>query len=164
MKKKDKKNTAKLWIISALVDSNWSQVTFFILAKVLTPILAQFSPRKHSSATRRHLAIVEPRLKSRKRRTAENYSSSIVTLLTWNRLHFPWSYWHLKILLLPYICDGIIGYCSNSIHKKWVCSSCVSAYDYLFVIDVFTCAYAYACACAYAFVKTSLERTVQASI
>ena len=40
----------------------------------------------------------------------------------------------------------------------------VSAYDYLFIVDVFTCAYAYACAWAYALVKTSLERTVQASI
>ena len=106
------KNTVELWIISALVASNWSQITFFTLAKVLTSILAQFSPSKHSSATRRHLAIVETRLKSWKRRTAENYSRSIVMLLTWNRLHFSWSYWLPKILLLPYTCDGI------KIHKK----------------------------------------------
>ena len=43
--------------------------------------LAQFSPSKHSSATRRHLAIAETRLKSWKRRTAENYLRSIVMLL-----------------------------------------------------------------------------------
>ena len=36
---------------------------------------------------RRHLAIVETRPKSWKRQTAENYSRSIVMLLTWNRLH-----------------------------------------------------------------------------
>ena len=58
------------------------QLTFFILAKVLTSILAQFSTSKHSSATRRHFAIVETRLKSWKRRTVENYSRSIVMLLT----------------------------------------------------------------------------------
>ena len=45
-------------------------------------ILAQFSPNKHSFATRGHLAIVETHLKSWKRRTAENYSRSIVMLLT----------------------------------------------------------------------------------
>ena len=45
-------------------------------------ILAQFSPNKHSFATRRHLAIVETRLKSWERRTAENYWRSIVMLLT----------------------------------------------------------------------------------
>ena len=104
-------------IISALVASNWSQITFFILAKILTSI-SEFSPNKHCSATRRHLAIVETSLKSWKRRTAENYSRSIVMLLTWNRLHFTWCYWLPKILLLPYTCDGIIGCCSNSIHKK----------------------------------------------
>ena len=71
--------------------------------------LPQFSPSKHSSATRRHLAIAETRLKSWKRRTAENYLRSIVMLLMWNRLHFSWSYWLPKILLLPYTCDGIIG-------------------------------------------------------
>ena len=83
----------------------------------LRKILAQFSPNKHSSTTPRHLAIVETRLKSWKRRTAKNYSRSIIMLLTWNWLHFSWSYWLPKILLLPYKCDGIIGCCSNSIHK-----------------------------------------------
>ena len=73
----------------------------------LQEILAQFPPNKHSFATRRHLAIVETRLKSWKRRTAENYSRSILMLLTCNRLHFSWSYWLPKILLLPYTCDGI---------------------------------------------------------
>ena len=68
----------------------------------LWEILAQFSPNKHSFATRyhlaiieirltswkrsfatrHHLAIVEIRLTSWKRRTAENYSKSIVMLLT----------------------------------------------------------------------------------
>ena len=54
----------------------------------LQKILAQFTPSKPSSATHRHLAIVETRPKSWKRRTAENYSRSIVMLLTLNRLHF----------------------------------------------------------------------------
>ena len=44
------------------------------------PILAQFSPSKHPSAC--HLAIVETRLKSWERRTADNYSRSLVMLLT----------------------------------------------------------------------------------
>ena len=66
----------------------------------------------------RHLAIVETRLKSWKRRTAENYSRSIVMLLTWNRLHFSWSYWLLKILLLPYTCDGIKGAVLTASTKK----------------------------------------------
>ena len=57
-------------------------ITFLILAKVLTSILAQFSPSKHSSVTRRHLEIVDTHLKLWKRRTAENYSRSIVMLLT----------------------------------------------------------------------------------
>ena len=100
-----------LWIISALVASNWSQINFFILAKILMSI-SEFSPNKHSSMTQTQ------GLKSWKRRTAENYSRSIVMLLTWNRLHFSWSYWLPKILLLPYTCDGIIGCCSNSIHKR----------------------------------------------
>ena len=59
----------------------------------LQEILSWFSPNKHSSATCRHLAIVETRLKSWKRLTAENYSRSIVMLLTWHQLHFSWSYW-----------------------------------------------------------------------
>ena len=33
-----------LWIISALVASNWSQITFFILAYVLTSISEGFWP------------------------------------------------------------------------------------------------------------------------
>ena len=73
----------------------------------LREILAQFWPNKHSSVTRRHLAIVETRLKSWKRRTAENYLRSIVMLLTLNQLHFSWSYWLLKFLLLPYTWDSI---------------------------------------------------------
>ena len=48
----------------------------------LQEILAQFSPNKHSFATRYHLAIGETHLKSWKRETAENYSRSIVMLLT----------------------------------------------------------------------------------
>ena len=51
------------------------------------------------------LAIVETRPKSWKRRTAKNYSRSIEMLLTSNRLHFSWSYWLPKFLLLPYTCD-----------------------------------------------------------
>ena len=47
--------------------------------------LAQFSPNKHSSATRRHLAIVETRLKSWKRRTAENYFNMTKTHPTWQK-------------------------------------------------------------------------------
>ena len=70
-------------------------------------ILAQFTPSKHFSATRRHLAIVETRPKSGKRWTAENYWRSIVMFLTLNRLHFSWSYGLPKILLLPYTCNGI---------------------------------------------------------
>ena len=73
----------------------------------LQEILSWFSPNKHSSATCRHLAIVETRLKSWKRRTAENYSKSIEMLLTLNRLHFSWYYWLPKFLLSPYTCDGI---------------------------------------------------------
>ena len=34
----------KLWIISALVASNWSQITFFIFAHVLTSISGRFFP------------------------------------------------------------------------------------------------------------------------
>ena len=45
-------------------------------------ILAQFSPNKHFFVTRRDLAIVETRLKSWKRQTAENYLRSMVMLLT----------------------------------------------------------------------------------
>ena len=72
----------------------------------LREILAQFWPNKHSSTTRRHLAMVETHPKSWKRQTAENYLRSIVMLLTLNQLHFSWSYWLPKFLLLPYTCDG----------------------------------------------------------
>ena len=46
-----------LWIISALVASNWSQITFFILANVLTSISNRFFPNFEQisiSATGRH--------------------------------------------------------------------------------------------------------------
>ena len=44
------------WIISALVASNWSQISFLFLANILTSmhlreILAQFWPNKHSPST-----------------------------------------------------------------------------------------------------------------
>ena len=67
----------------------------------------------------------ETRLKSWKRRTAKNYSRSIIMLLTWNQLHFSWSYWLPKILLLLYTCDGIkdavlhLNGLVASCHCKW---------------------------------------------
>ena len=39
-----KRKYSLLWIISALVSSNWSQITFFILANLLTSISSRFSP------------------------------------------------------------------------------------------------------------------------
>ena len=39
-----KRKYSFLWIISALVSSNWSQITFFILANLLTSISSRFSP------------------------------------------------------------------------------------------------------------------------
>ena len=56
------KTTAKqkygfVWIISALVASNWSQITFFILANVPTSISNRFSPNFNQiniSASGRH--------------------------------------------------------------------------------------------------------------
>ena len=82
----------------------------------LREILAQFWPNKYSSATRRHLVMVETHPKSWNRRTAENYSRSIVMLLTLNQLHFSWSYWLPKCVTLHM--QWHKGCCSNSIHKN----------------------------------------------
>ena len=102
---------AQLWIISALVASKWSQNTFFIVGKVPTSICERVWPNFDQINTTRLDAIfsmiVETRRKSSKRWTPENYSRSIEMLLTLNRLHFSWSYWLPKFLLLPYTCDGI---------------------------------------------------------
>ena len=90
---------------------NWSQITFFILANVISE---RFWPNfDQINILSRLLPFCSPetRPKSWKRRNAENYSRSIEMLLTLNRLTPEVSFvtlhmrWHK-------------GCCSNSIHKN----------------------------------------------